>query len=178
MQRGSGCSNSLPAGLPGWGLTAVDLVSRRPNLSPKKPFSASMQLIKWTACHQHRDRKPDCCVMMNALISTTCHAQGLNWGIYTRGKELRRVFGISKLRSRHFQHTFNLTCCLQVSKRTSSSLVVFQKYLAFSLSPSSVSEQPIFSFINLQWVLRQNKNIFLVIFFLVRFFIDNMVCEG
>lgn len=34
-----------------------------------KTVGASMHLIKLTACHQHGDRKSDCCVMMNALIS-------------------------------------------------------------------------------------------------------------
>lgn len=43
-----------------------------------KTFSASMHLIKLTACRQHRDRKSDCCVMMNALISTACHGWRLN----------------------------------------------------------------------------------------------------
>lgn len=46
-----------------------------------KAFSASMYLIKWTACRQRRDRKSDCCVMMNALISSACHGWRLNWGM-------------------------------------------------------------------------------------------------
>ena len=41
-----------------------------------KTFSASMHLIKLTACRQHGDRKSDCCVMMNALVSTACHDGG------------------------------------------------------------------------------------------------------
>lgn len=46
-----------------------------------KAFSANMYLIKWTACRQRRDRKSDCCVMMNALISSACHGWRLNWGM-------------------------------------------------------------------------------------------------
>ena len=34
-----------------------------------KTFNGSMHLIKLTACRQHEDRKSDCCVMMNALMS-------------------------------------------------------------------------------------------------------------
>lgn len=47
-----------------------------------KAFSASMYLIKWTACRQHRDRKWDRCVMMNALITTACHEWRLTWGMW------------------------------------------------------------------------------------------------
>lgn len=50
-----------------------------------KTFSASMHLIKLTACRQHGDRKSDCCVMMNALISTACHGWRLKWGIERGG---------------------------------------------------------------------------------------------